>query len=167
MKFSEVAWRGMTAFDLSEVVRIAGTVHPGYFEAPDILAERHALYRNGTFILEIGTRIAGYVLSHPWRFAVVPALNNPLGAIPKDADTYYVHDIAVLPMARRVGAASEIVGGLIKHAEAGGFATASLVAVNHSQGFWERHGFEVRTPAGTSDKLLSYGADARFMARDL
>lgn len=167
MRNIDIDWRGMTAFDLDDVNRVANMVHPGFFEAPEVLAERHQLYRNGTFVLEVGERISGYVLSHPWRLYAPPPLNELLGALPDDADTYYIHDIALLPLARKVGAASQIVEGLIKHAKATGFATMSLVAVHNSAPFWSRFGFTVAERDDLRDKLACYGADAQYMVRQL
>lgn len=163
----DIHWRRMTAFDLPQVETIAGVVHPGFFEAPEIFAERQTLYPSGTHVLELGEKLAGYVLSHPWRFGSLPALNSPLGEIPADADTYYLHDLALLPVARRVGAAGFIVDALIKHAIARQFPTMSLVAVNGSQGFWEKRGFEVRDIPELYGKLLSYEEAARFMVKTL
>lgn len=165
MRVANVEWRGMTGFDLPGVVQVASVVHPGYYEAPDVLAERHALYHHGTYVLEVGERIAGYVLSHPWCYGTAPALNSRIGALPENADTYYIHDIALLPLARKVGAASQIVEGLIKHAIASGFPTISLIAVNGSLRFWSRFGFAVEEIEGLTQKLLSYDADARYMVR--
>lgn len=163
----DVAWRAMTAYDLEAVADIAGVVHPDFYESPEVLAERQQLYRNGCYLLEIGLKPAGYVLSHPWREGTLPALNEPLGAIPDNASTYYIHDLALLPVARRIGAASHIVAALVKHAEFGGFATMSLVAVNGSQGFWEKHGFAVADSPDLVAKLESYAPDARLMVRSL
>ena len=163
----DIHWRRMTAFDLPQVETIAGVVHPGFFEAPEIFAERQTLYPAGTHVLELGEKLAGYVLSHPWRFGSLPALNSPLGEIPTDADTYYLHDLALLPVARRVGAAGFIVDALIKHAIARQFPTMSLVAVNGSQGFWEKRGFEVRDVPELYGKLLSYEEAARYMVKPL
>ena len=163
----DVAWRAMTGYDLRAVEAIAAEVHPGLFEAPEVLAERHRLYRNGCYLLEIGEKPAGYLLSHPWRFGALPALNSLLSAIPADANTYYLHDLALLPVARRVGAASRIVEALIKHATARRLPTMSLVAVNGSAGFWERHGFVVTDKPGLEAKLLSYDRAARFMVKPL
>lgn len=163
----DVAWRAMTAYDLKAVQDIAGVVHPDFYESPEVLAERQQLYRNGCYLLENGLRPAGYVLSHPWRAGALPALNEPLGAIPDDASTYYIHDLALLPVARRIGAASHIVSALVKHAEVGGFATMSLVAVNGSQGFWEKHGFVAADSPALAAKLATYAPDARLMVRPL
>jgi GNAT superfamily N-acetyltransferase len=156
----------MTGYDLAAVEKIAAIVHPGLYEAPEVLAERQRLYRNGCYLLEIGERPAGYVLSHPWRDEP-PALDSMLGEIPADATTYYLHDLALLPVARRIGAASQIVGALTKHALARGFATMSLAAVNGSVGFWERHGFTVAHRPDLAGKLASYESDARFMIKAL
>jgi GNAT superfamily N-acetyltransferase len=167
MKIQGVAWRTLSGYDVAAVEKIAAVVHPAFPESYDVLAERQRLYHNGTYLLEIGERPAGYVLSHPWHFGEPPPLNTLLGAIPADADTYYIHDLALLPVARRIGAASYILDALRKHASAHGFGSLSLVAVNDSQGFWERHGFAVEDYPRLNDKLLSYEPAARLMVRPL
>ena len=167
MIHQDVAWRAMTGYDLPAVQMIADQVHPGFFESAEVLGERQRLYRNGCYLLEISEKPAGYVLSHPWRSGSLPALNVLLGEIPTDADTYYLHDLALLPVARRVGAASHIVSALIKHAVAKGFASMTLVAVNGSAGFWEKHGFAVSDAPEFEEKLKSYEDAARLMVRPL
>lgn len=167
MKLPGVIWRNMTGYDLDAVGQIAEIVHPDFFEAPEVLAERQLLYHFGAFLLEVNERPAGYVLSHPWILGSLPRLNTLLGQLPEGSDTYYLHDLALLPMARRVGAASYIINALAKHARAQNFPTMSLVAVNGSQGFWERHEFEVADIPELLPKLLSYEPDARLMVRRL
>jgi GNAT superfamily N-acetyltransferase len=167
MKIAGVAWRALTGYDMPAVEQIAAQVHPSFFEAPEILAERQRLYFHGAYLLEVNERPAGYVLSHPWRFGQLPALNTLLGELPAGGDTYYIHDLALLPVARRIGAASFITEALAKHARAHGYPTMSLVAVNSSQGFWERHGFAVEDHPDLMQKLLSYEAAARLMVRQL
>ena len=114
-----------------------------------------------------GERPVGYVLSHPWRSASIPALNALIGALPEDADTYYLHDLALLPLARRMGAAQFMITALGKHAVAQGFATMSLVAVNGSEGFWARRGFVPNNIPELTGKLLGYEAGARYMVKSL
>lgn len=163
MHLRDVAWRAMTAYDLPAVQGIADTVHVDFFEAPDVLAERQRLYRNGCYLLEINEKPAGYVLSHPWRYGTLPPLNTLLGRLPADPDTYYLHDVALLQVARRIGAASRIVAALIKHARAEGYPTVTLVAVAGSVPFWERHGFAVAEVPELYGQLLSYEEAARYM----
>ncbi|HWA44002.1 MAG TPA: GNAT family N-acetyltransferase [Hypericibacter adhaerens] len=167
MKIPGVAWRTLTGYDMPAVEKIAATVHPDFPESYDVLAERQRLYHNGTYLLEIGERPAGYVLSHPWVLGTLPALNTLIGELPAGADTYYIHDLALLPVARRIGAASYITEALAKHARAHGFPTMSLVAVNGSQGFWERHEFQIADAPHLRDKLKSYEEAAVLMVRRL
>ena len=163
----DVAWRAMTGYDFGAVFAIANQVHPGFFEAEEVLAEKFSLYRDGCYLLEIGEKPAGYVLSHPWMADDIPALDTLLGAIPPEADSYYIHDLALLPLTRGIGAAGKIVAGLTKHAQVMGYAAMSLVAVNNSQPFWTRQGFVVGQRPQLTEKLQSYEAGARYMVKPL
>ena len=167
MIHKDVVWRAMTGYDLPAVAQIAARVHPAYFEAPEVLAERQRLYRNGCYLLEIGDRPVGYLLSHPWRFDSLPALNTLLREIPADADTYFLHDLALLPVARRIGAASHIVSAIAKHAAARSFQTMSLVAIIGSLSFWARHGFAEQDAPALAAELGSYDPAGRLMMRTL
>lgn len=167
MMLKDVAWRALTTYDLPAVQGIADTVHADFFESAEVLAERQRLYRNGCYLLEIGEKPVGYVLSHPWRYGSLPPLNTLLGQLPAEPDTYYLHDLALLPVARRIGAASKIVAALEKHARSEGYPTMTLVAVNGSMPFWQRHGFEIADLPELYGKLLSYEETARYMVRRL
>ncbi|SFV37897.1 Acetyltransferase (GNAT) family protein [Devosia crocina] len=165
MRFKDVHWRAMTGYDAEAVFAIAQKVHPGFFESAEVLAEKHALYRNGCYMLEIGEKPAGYVLSHPFLRGSLPALDTLLGALPENPDTFYIHDLALLGLARGVGAAGKIVSALTKHAEVMGFPTMSLVAVNGSKAFWEKQGFVVEDHPELADKLAGYEDEARYMVK--
>lgn len=167
MLFRDVTWRAMSGYDLNAVSTIAAKVHPGFFEADEVLAEKYALYRNGCYILEVAEKPAGYVLSHPWTRGSLPALNALIGTLPENPDTFYIHDLALLPVTRGVGAAGRIVDALTKHAVAMGFPTMSLVAVNGSVPFWEKQGFVTEDRPDLMEKLAAYEAAARYMVKAL
>jgi len=158
-------WRALTTLDLPAVEAIAGKVHPAFPEDVAVFAERQRLYPDGTRLLELDGVPSGYILSHPWRFGALPALNSLLDAIPEDADTFYLHDLALLPAARGTGAAAMIVGEMLRHARAAGFPGVSLVAVNGSLPFWYKHGFRVVAAPELADKLRSYEDTARLMSK--
>lgn len=160
-------WRPMTAQDLDRVQELADRIHLDHPEDPEVFAERLALYPQGCHVLEEDGRIVGYAIAHPWRFGEPPPLNSQLRAIPTDADTYYLHDVALLPRGRGKGLAAQGAELIAEHARAAGFANMSLVAVNNSQTFWKRLGFRVASVPGLDTKLLSYGSDAALMKRDL
>lgn len=152
-------WRLMRAEDLAAVQAIAEAVHHDFPEDISVFAERLRLAPAGCLMLDG----LGYLISHPWRLDAPPALNSPLGAIPPEADGWYLHDLALLPAARGTGAGRAAVARAIETAQAAGLARMALIAVGGSAPFWARQGF-VETPLPAA-KLASYGEGARYMRR--
>lgn len=160
-------WRLMEAGDLASVSAVAKEVHPEFPEDDAVFLNRLALHGNGSYVLEKGSIIIGYAITHPWKSFDIPALNTVLSALPEQPDTYYIHDIALLGAARGSGAAGKVIAILAGHAVESGFNTMSLVAVNGSSGFWEKQGFEVADQPNLEPKLKTYSDDACFMLRQL
>lgn len=155
----------MSPRDLPAVYAVAHQVHPGYFEALEVFAERLSLHPAGCLALvDARDEVIGYVLSHPWHYGSPPALNSLLDALPESPDTFYIHDLALLPAARGTGAAATVVARLRDHAMSCGCSHLSLVAVNASLSFWQRQGFSVMTVPGLAERLASYDPTACFMA---
>ena len=162
----------MSGVDLPAVLAIADEVHPAFPEDAEVFVERLRLYAAGCLVFSTGEGIADYTVSHPWRAMDPPALNSRLGELPDQPETYYIHDIALLPELHGTGAAALAVALLLARAGKEKLATASLVAVNDSAGFWERHGFRKVTSGKIIDatlvrKLRGYGGAATFMVRQL
>ena len=87
----------MSGVDLPAVLAIADEVHPAFPEDAEVFVERLRLYAAGCLVFSTGEGIAGYTVSHPWRAMDPPALNSRLGELPDHPETYYIHDIALLP----------------------------------------------------------------------
>jgi ribosomal protein S18 acetylase RimI-like enzyme len=160
-------WREMTATDLPAVQAIADALHPNHPEDEAIFINRLKLHAAGCCVLVDGETAYGYAVSHPWHFKEPPALNALLDHIPSPMSTYYIHDLAILPQARKSAAAEHIVSRLARHATDLKLPNMSLVAVNNSVHFWERQGFLILATSELDRKLRSYGDHAQFMVRDL
>lgn len=162
-----VHWRKMTHTDLSPVDQVADTVHPAYPEDASIFAERLNLYPPGCLVLEINQTIQGYAIGHPCLIQYPPALNTLLGHLPQRPDTFHIHDLALLPAARRAGHANAAIAIFIEQAKALALSHMCLIAVGKSLNFWHLNGFEIadRTPVQAS--LATYGGNAIFMTRPL
>jgi len=152
--------------DLQTVSDVAEVVHPSHPEDATVFVERLHLYPEGCHVFERNRILVGYIISHPW-IGEPPALNTMLGELPAAPTTYYIHDLALLPAARRGGAANAIVTALLDHARQENFTTATLVAVNNSGRFWRKHGFQTMHDQDMVAKIESYGADARVMRATL
>ncbi len=159
-------WRIMREMDLPAVRAIADAVHRDHPEGAGVFAERLQLHPAGCLVLDWGGHAAGYVLSHPWTLMQPPDLNTLLSALPAHPTTYYIHDLALLPATRGMGAASGIVRALLAHARSLGLDNASLVSVGESMPVWERQGFIPVYEPALDRKLQSYGT-ASYLVREI
>jgi GNAT superfamily N-acetyltransferase len=162
-----VHWRLMTSLDLPLVEQVADVVHPAYPEAVGVFVERLRLYPLGCHVLDGEQGIQGYVISHPWRFGQPPALDTLLGRLPIAADTFYIHDIALLPEVQGYGFGNGAIRFLSDQAKVEGLDGLSLVSVSGSRPFWEKLGFVVIEQPAIRKRLLTYGSASCFMARAL
>ncbi|ARU05853.1 hypothetical protein CCO03_15260 [Comamonas serinivorans] len=132
--------------------------------------------------------LAAYLIALPIRWPELPALNaipesergpgpgpgagsgpdSPLGTAPQ-ADTLYLHDLALQPQARGSGLARRLVREVLAAGQARGLRTAALIAIQGSVPFWQAQGFAGVAPdsAELARKLRSYGAEAQLMRRSL
>ena len=164
---SSLRWRAMTPDDLSAAKALADVIHPDYPEDEAVFADRLALHPAGCFTLDTDAGALGYLLSHPWHDRQPPKLNAILSEPASPASTYYIHDLALLPAARKTGAGAAIVEILAAHAHALQLPNMTLVAVNNSVHFWRRQGFDIVVDPDLDRQLQSYDAQACFMSREL
>lgn len=143
-----MGWRAMTTADLSAVTKISAAVHGRYAESEAVYAERLALWPTGCFVWQQGDAIAGLLVAHPWHRATSPELAALLGAIPQDADSFYLHDIALAPETRGQGAGKAATELVIDRARAAGYRDITLVAVNGAEAFWTTQGFAIVDAGG-------------------
>ncbi|WP_235536787.1 GNAT family N-acetyltransferase [Sphingomonas sp. Root241] len=149
----------MSAGDLAAVSAISDAVHGCFTEPVAVYAERLALYPAGCLALEQRGEVAGYLITHPWYRDAPPKLGAMLCAIPARADSYYLHDIALLPAARGTGAARAALDFVMVRARALGFSDIALMAVGGADLYWAAQGFD--TVPREADP--SYGAGAHLM----
>jgi len=158
-------WRRMGQSDIPALVAISDAVHGRFSERAHIYAERLALYPAGCFMHQQGPDVTGYLISHPWRRLSPVPLDRPVGLLPRDPDSYYLHDLALSPGSRGSGAGTKAVGLVLECAADAKLDEISLVAVNGADSFWERCGFNRIDDPALASKLASYGSGAYYMVR--
>lgn len=152
-------WRPMTAADLPAVDRIAQRVHVNFPEPVETFANRLALYPQGCLALERDGRVVGYMVAHPWpRADPPPGLGAIWDALPA-ADSLYLHDVALLPDARGMGAGADALGRLFGIARAAGLMHIWLTAVDGADSYWAAKGFRAAAqdaPYGDGTMVMDY-----------
>jgi GNAT superfamily N-acetyltransferase len=134
-------------------------------ERDEVFEERIRLAPKGCHVLADGPDLHGYAISHPWRRARPPPLDEFIGALPPQSDCWLIHDLALRPGVRGAGFAARIVEELAAVARADEFSVMALVALGGAAPFWRRAGFADAGPTVPKDKLRSYGDDAVYMER--
>jgi len=161
--------RPMRPDDVEPVLRIQASVYPAaILESPALFLNRLRISPGTCLVAESGAGLLGYLVAYPWLADRPPALDTPLQALPDDADSWFVHDCAVLPAAQGLGIAQALLHGGLQVARRQGLRHTSLVALRSAVGYWERLGYQsVTATAGLRAKLAQYGAGARYMVRAL
>lgn len=134
-------WRAARADDAEGIAELAAAALGAYGEAAELYTERIALAPDGCLALDRAGELLGHFISHPWRRGDVPALHAKLGAIPADADSWYVHDVVISPDARGGGFAAAALEMVSAAARVHGIERLSLIAVGGADGYWGRLGF--------------------------
>lgn len=159
-------WRLMRESDLDAVLAAADRIHRDYPERREVFAERLALFPAGSRVAERDGHPVGYGVTHPWRASRPPELDRLLGAIPRDAEVYYLHDIALLPEARGLGLGASALDWAEAEARAAGLTVLALTSTPHARSYWAARGFIAVEPDPIlAAHLATYGEGMTHMIR--
>jgi predicted N-acetyltransferase YhbS len=135
--------RPLTTADLPQVQRIERDSYGAELrESEAALLAKMALFRAGALGCFDGPELCGYAFALPWRADGLIEVGQVVDALPDHPDVMYVHDMVVAPAHRRKGVASHLFGEIVRLAETFHLPRFALVAVQGSESFWQRLGFE-------------------------
>lgn len=159
--------RMMAAADIPAVLEIQAVCYTEL--TPESDASLHAKLRasrSTCFIASLEGEAVGYLISLPWESSNPPVLNAETCRLPVSPDCLYLHDLAVMPSARKFGAGRALVEAFLTQLGASDLGRASLVAVQGSAPYWERYGFRaVPQSEPLKAKLATYGEGVVYMER--
>ena len=131
--------RRLHADDLEAILQIQAAAYPELAESPAAIADRLLQAPEWCWGVEHGGKLCAYI-----------------------------HDLALASTARGSGVATRLIGAVLQRARHARFTEAQLIAVQGSQTFWQRQGFQPTQAQGKlADTLASYGADTQMMWRRL
>ena len=163
----DITPRALTVDELPGLLAVQHACYgEGCIEGAEVFARRLASPANCSLVLERDGQVCAYLAAYRSALGKVTPLHGDFEAVPQ-ADTLYLHDMAVLPACAGQGLAQALLKSVWDHAMAQGLRHTALVSVQGSQTYWERHGYAQRplVDAAQRDRLASYGAGAVYMAR--
>lgn len=161
--------RAMRPDDLDAVLAVQAACYPPSMrEAAAVVLARLEAAGDSCVVAQDGEGVCGYLFAYPSRLGKVTPLGAHFAPAP-DADTLYLHDLSIAPRAHGRGLARRLAFHLLAQARQQGLASAALVSVQDSAGFWTALGFEAAaTDCRTARAALaSYPGLARYMVRRL
>lgn len=118
------------------------------------------------FVAEGGEAVVAYLISLPWSRYSVPERDAPRCLLPTTADSLYLHDLSVSPLARGCGVGAALTEHFLEVLYNLSLPVATLIAVQDSADFWRRFGFrEVPIGPELRQTLTTYGANVGYMER--
>lgn len=136
--------RGIRSEDWSAIERIQAESYPReVLESVEALQSHWRVSCDTCIVAESEGQVVGYLLAHPWPMRMIPPLNKVYSVLPDDSDSLFIHDLALSPVARKSGLAQDLVRSVLQAGAQLRLTTASLIAVQGSEGFWKRFGFTV------------------------
>jgi GNAT superfamily N-acetyltransferase len=165
MSGDPVRIRHITDTDWDTIVALESRAYTalGLSEGRAALRSRADASPGTCFVLDVGSRPAGYLLALPYPSFGYPDLaRTETPALPvRSARNLHLHDIVVTERLRGRGLGQRLLNHLTLTACSRGFERISLIAVGHSEPFWSARGFTPHpgiSPGG-------YGANAVYMSR--
>lgn len=130
-------------------------------ESRETMSSRIKLATEGCFTAKQNGMLMGNILSYPFIVGEIPPLGKRLEQLPPNADSWYLHDLALECGLRGTGAAALLVNAVKYIAAKHGF--------QQSSGFWRKMSFAEILPEDGEimQKLRSYGQDAIDMKAEI
>ena len=161
--------RALTAADLPGLLAVQLACYgEGFVENAAVFARRLASPANCSLVVEREGRVCAYLAAYRSVLHQITPLHGEFEA-PPQADTLYLHDLAVLPALAGQGMAQALLQPLWQQAIAQGLRYSALVSVQGSEAYWARQGYAGLPPGTASGRtgLASYGEGAVYMVRQL
>lgn len=162
--------RLMREHDLPAVISLQSQCYRPEFHEPEAaFASKLRAAPESCWVQEGPEGLQAYMVCLPMEGGTLPALHAPDWHRPPNPDWLYLHDLAIHPAMRAQGLAGLMVGRANELALQQKMAFVGLIAVQGSQPFWARHGFDSGAKASwvPPEKLASFGEGATFMLRRL
>jgi GNAT superfamily N-acetyltransferase len=140
-------FRPLTPADVPSILRVQGEAYRAELcEPAESFLNKMSLFPEGSVGCFDGDELRGYLVAVAWRDDGVVPLGEPIQGIPADADTLYIHDVAVSAAAQGLGVGRRLAERALEIARTKGARRLALVAVQSAGAF-------VRLPACGVDPL--------------
>lgn len=153
--------------DLDGLMQVQAACYgANYVESMEIYRSRLACPAQCSLVAVQDGVVLAYLAAYASTLGSVTPLHGEFAVYPQ-ADTLYLHDMAVSPSVAGLGLATALFAKMWQNAHAWSPRFSALVSVQGSQNYWQRKGYEPHTDLSSENRenLRGYGDDADYMVR--
>lgn len=146
--------------DWTEILKIQNKVyHPELIESLKALQSKHAISPKTCFVKISKNAVSSYCIAYPCPSDFIPKLDSK-SPLPIEENNIFLHDLSVKPSDSGHGIGSEMVEYLFSVCTSMKFSSITLISVQNSWDFWQKHNFTVNKNIAVDS---CYGKDSKFM----
>jgi len=133
--------RLMTLNDLIAIEHIQAEAYAGYFlESADVISQRFELSPTTAWVAEREGHVCAYLVCYWSRVGKINPLNAHFTLV-ENANCLYLHDLALLKIAKGFGVGKKLIHAALEHALSKSAQALALLSVQNSKEFWKGFGF--------------------------
>jgi len=146
--------RQLIADEIDDVLRISERCYSvDLLERRECVLHKYYLFPKGCLGVFLDHKLIGYVFFHPWMLNHSVPLDDTAYVLPEISDCIYIHDLAILPEHRHARCGVQLIDHVCQIGQELGLMSYALVAVQNSEPYWGRWGFE-------ANRRMKYGNSA-------
>ena len=140
-----------------------------YLEQPAAFSSKISKTAETCWLAYIDDQPIAYLICLPVSTSTFPALNASDFELCDRPSLLYLHDLAVDPKYRTVGAGQQLIKQVVDYGKQEQYQQIGLIAVQDAASYWQKQGFNISCAKsfGLENKLISFGADAVFMRKQI
>lgn len=161
--------RAMRHDDLPAVLAVQAACYPPSMQEPAATVLARCKAAPGSCLVALDREgVCAYLFGYRSRLGVVTPLGAGFEPAP-DADTFYLHDLAVAPRGKGRGLGRALVARAWAWAGGQGLRASALVSVQDTRAFWTGLGYRAAALdcGAARAALASYPGAAHYMTRPL
>ena len=147
--------------DLKQLLELQRVCYvKNYWEDQSVFEKMLLVFPEGAFLILDKDKLIGYIFFHPYTFGKIKSLNNSLMLL-GDENCLYIHDLCIHPNYRGLGLTKLFLDLFNQKTHFYKYNYQALVAVQGSEKFWRKFGFQI------SKKIKYRDKDAYYLTKDI
>jgi predicted N-acetyltransferase YhbS len=149
--------RQLNVDEIEDVLRVQEKCYSfDLLERRECFVHKYNLFPTGCLGVFLNHQLIGYIFFHPWMLNHTVPLDDTTYVLPANSDCLYIHDLAILPDHRHAKVGAQLIDQVVLISQELSLMSYALIAVQNSESYWTRWGFESNRPMKYGNGAATY-----------